>query len=484
MEPATIVSSTKWLESLKSQNWKHHLENPTDEASQAYSTTITFIASTILSKLETLHDHTEPEISALLKTLQTEFPAFLNNFITPKPTPIENLIQTQAIVEEKSISLEEAKDPQLGDDDDLQENVPYNEKHEANEEAVANLFARVLRIFTIGGRSLTELYQSLDISKDGKVTVQELRAELLRHDNSITIEECQAVFDILDGNKDGFITSEELSKRIKLIQDKAEAEAKDPLAHMVFSNPLDPNLIHGNVSVMLLRAQGLKAGTHAVKIRIIDNLEYTTNDTLEVNPTFNFRCEFFFENKRQGELPTTIEFDLLNKGKLEGTGTFQWQKAMKAPNEFSFKVKAEAKTSTGQLRGSLFFQVQWTPIVVKAYSEMEIQKLSNLKKNAEEYKKAISTLDKAEGKEDAQNFLQAADKRYEYEVPRFIEAPNLQGKPGAYVYMVKKSVKIVQKAITDTKEKDASNKKKKLNTDLIQAVAASKIQQAWKTKKK
>lgn len=483
MESAAIVSSTKWVETLKSQNWKHHLENPSDEASQAYSTTIAFIASTLLSKLETLHDHPESEILAILQTIQTEFPSFLNNLITPIQVKTETQVQTQPIVEEKSISLEEVKDTQE-EDDDLHENVPYSEIHEANEEAVANLFSRVLRIFSVGGRSLTELYQSLDISKDGKVTLLELRAELLRHDNSITIEECQAVFDILDGNKDGFITSEELSKRIKIIQDKAEAEAKDPLAHMVFSNPLDPNLIHGNISVMLLRAQGLKAGTHAVKIRIRDNLEYTTNDTLDVNPTFNFRCEFFFENKRQGELPTTIEFDLLNKGKLEGTGTFLWQKAMKAPNDFSLKVKTEAKTSTGQTRGTLFFQVQWTPIVVKAYSEMEIQKLNSLKKNAEEYKKNISSLDKGEGNDDIQNLLNADDKKYECEVPRFIEAPNLQGKPGAYVYMIKKSVKIVEKAIKDTKEKDTSNKRKKFNTDLIQAVAASKIQQAWKTKKK
>ena len=41
----------------------------------------------------------------------------------------------------------------------------------------------------------------------------ELRAELVRHDPSITFEESSELFNVLDGNKDGLVTLDELTKR-------------------------------------------------------------------------------------------------------------------------------------------------------------------------------------------------------------------------------------------------------------------------------
>ena len=327
---------------------------------------------------------------------------------------------------------------------------------EESSQIVSNLFSRILEIFFKNGRSLQDLFEAIDVSKDGKVTSLEMRVELLKHDETITQEECDAVFEILDGNKDGSISLDELQKRIKLINEKAEAEALDPLAHMVFSKPLDPALTHGNLSVILLKVTNMKPGTHSVKIKVKDCLEYTTQDTVDTNPNYNFRCDFIFENRIMDQIPKNVDFELYNKGKIEGTGSFQWIKAMKTPNEFSLKVKTDAKTSTGQVRGTFFFSVKWTPIFVKVKSREEIEKKNILKVAAENHKRNLNKSAEneeikanEESKANEEKLEGATENLYDFEAEGQLEhSESVINEPGEFFYVIETKTKVIERSIT------------------------------------
>ncbi|OMJ90935.1 hypothetical protein SteCoe_6601 [Stentor coeruleus] len=251
-------------------------------------------------------------------------------------------------------------------------------KQSEMEQVVSDLFTRVMNIFHKDDRSVNDLYNDMDINKDGKIKFEEMRTEFLKYDPSITIEESKAVFDILDGNKDGYVSLSELTKRMRFIKEKADLEQTDPLSCLIISKPLDPELMHGNLSIMLIKAEGLKPGVHSVRIKVNDFLEYLTPDTNESNPFWNFRADFFFENRLEKDLPLLVDVELMNKNKLEGIGSFQWKKAMNNPNEFSVKTKVVIKTSTGQDRGSLHFQIMWTPIFVRVLSDEDIERRRQL----------------------------------------------------------------------------------------------------------
>lgn len=348
---------------LDGKTWFEIMTENHDELSTAYIDLVGEFATLLKESLRSNHSIQSNLSSALhqINYMRSQLPQIIKT-ITSSPEVNENPVEPQ---EKKNI-----------------------------EEVICNLFTRVLEIFTKDNRSVNDLYASMDINKDGKINLEEMRNEFLKYDPSISLEEAQAVFDILDGNKDGCVSLQELTKRMKYIEEKAEMERIDPLACLVISKPLDPECIHGNLSVMLIRSEGFKPGTHAVKIKVPGNLEYLTSDTTSKSHNWNFRADFLFENKTSKELPLLIELELYNKNKIEGTGSMQWKKAMNAPNEFSLKNKVLIKTSTGQDRGVLFFQLQWTPIVVKVYTEEEIEKMNELEKNVNERKKQVEEIEK------------------------------------------------------------------------------------------
>jgi Ca2+-binding EF-hand superfamily protein len=334
-----------WFTLISKQSWHDIMRNNHDDLSLSYIDLIAEFATLLqISLRKQCSSHSSISESLLLmKSLKHSLPNSIDSLFSNSSTD--------------DFQLPELKD---------------------NEELACNLFTRVLEIFNRNGRNVNDLYQDLDINKDGKIRFEELRTEFLKYDPSITVEESKAVFDILDGNCDGVISLHELTKRMKLIEEKAELERSDPLSCIVVSRPLDPAKIHGNLAVMLVKGESLKHGTHSVKIKLPGVLEYLTGDTMEVNPNWNFRADFFLENRTEDDLPLLVEVTLLNKNKVEGLGSFQWKKTMNTPNEFNLKVKVPIKTSTGQVRGSLHFQAMWTPINVRVYSEEEMQKLQAL----------------------------------------------------------------------------------------------------------
>lgn len=478
------IETSDWYQDFSERNWED-VTNPIFQGlSNQFNLVIKEFHDELKLKIESKKTLQNTKISSFLEKVRASLPVFFENLaneLTNIPEanlehssstsllePAEKLEKTTTSIEETKNITENPprKDSQLEDE---KEQVLVSE---ISEEIAQNLFSRIVEIFNYNNQSLADLYKSLDVNKDGNISFNELRASILLHDNTITIEECRAVFDILDGNKDGSISIEELTKRFRLIQEKADEEKKDPLSCKVFSRPLDPSLIHGNLSIMLLKAQGLKTGTHNVKIRIKDSLEYVSPDTIELNPVFNFRCEFFFENQKEGELPAVVEVELYNKGKIEGTSSFQWVKARNAPNEFSFKIKTEMKTSTGQSRGHLFFQLMWTPIIVKLPTPEELKKLEELEMKAQQHRELKKELElqneafayrqksqeEIEIYEETERKIKELDEEIEnsYEsVPKQI----------GYIYMIKKTLKTVE--IDPDSEIPEQIRRRTLDTDLL-----------------
>ena len=270
--------------------------------------------------------------------------------------------------------------------------------HEKDYENVSNFedsefsfFVRVLEIFEKKYRSIPELFSAIDKNRDGKIIPVELRAELVRHDPSITFEESSELFNVLDGNKDGLVTLDELTKRWKFLKQKAEIEKQDPLSCLIVSKPLDPNLISGTISVTLLNVNIFKSGTHSIKLKIRNSLEYMSEDFTGCNKSLNFKCDFLIENKSPQTMPKYFEVELINKNKIEGTARFCWCKELDVPCEYSNKVTVDLKTSSKQSRGLANFQISWSQKIPKILSETEVQRLEILKHLALEKQKLIKT---------------------------------------------------------------------------------------------
>ena len=464
------ISKSEWISEVSGKPWLTIETSNTDQISKAVQSLISEFSELLVNSISSSPCISTEETLDYLHTLNPKLPSIFQFSPNSKATdPAKDEVEEK----KSSENAKPAENSSAKADDTV--DIEYN------------LFSRIYEILSKQGRSFEEIHDSFDVSKDGKISQVEFRTGILKNDPSITNEESNAVFGILDGNSDGFISLDEISKRLKLVKEKAELEEKDPLACMVFSTPLDPLLVPGNLAVMLVKAQGLKPGTHNVKIKLPNYLEYVSPETIEANPTWNFRADFFFENASIMEMPLVVELELFNKKKLEGTGTFQWQKSMNNPNEFSLKSKVDIKTSTGQSRGFLYMQAQWTPIIVKQYSQEELDRMKILEVQAKVHRENIGKSEEDKKEDDEDLRIPHIDSMEVSQL--FVEKSDNAVKPGAYIYLIKKSQRIIEqhieadKAPSKAKRGDGGTRRTVNSMELKNHVAASKIQQIWKKKK-
>jgi Ca2+-binding EF-hand superfamily protein len=395
---------SSWGENFIRRSSEELLSNPKNPAEEAFQSVISTFSDLLKSKLNSIITSKTSctSFSDSINHLAISLPDFISSLslippyetseefespesfgipqivISPtevKDHPVENLtiniLKTSFSEESNQKLIEESSSKSEGEIDD-----DYGE---------STTFRRVLQIFRKNGRSIHELYTCIDINRDGKITANEVRAELLRYDSSFTREEAEEVFKILDGDKDGYVSEDDMIKRMKFIIEKAKNEETDPLSCLIVSKPLDPDCIHGNISISLLKVSGFKPGSRCIRFKVKDVLEYLTPEFNENVLTYNFKCDYLIENKTPASLPTTIEVDLLNKNVNEGHASFNWTKSNAITTDFSFKQKLDIKTSLGQARGAIHIQVSWSPIFAKFYSSSDLDRLSRLKQKAETY---------------------------------------------------------------------------------------------------
>ena len=390
--PNQVESS--WSDSFIHRSTEQLIQSPQNIAEESFQSLVSTFADLLKSRINTLITQSTScsQLSDTINDLATSLPIFISSL---NLTPIESP-EDQEMIPQIVISPTESK-PEVTDNITINvlptcytsdspgknsEENSQSEEESDDDPIESTTFRRVLQIFRKNNRSVHELYLCIDINRDGKITASEVRAELLRYDPSFTREEAEEIFKILDGDKDGYVSEDDMVKRMKFIVEKAKNEASDPLSCLIISKPLDPDCIHGVVSISLLKVSGFKPGNRCIRFKLKDVLEYLTPEFSENVLTYNFKCEFLIENKTLNSLPSIVEIDLLNKNTIEGHGSMNWMKSNTITNEFSYKSKADIKTSLGQARGSLQLQVGWNPIFAKFYCQEELDRMERLKQRA------------------------------------------------------------------------------------------------------
>lgn len=391
--------STSWIPTFISSSSEKILSSPSNAAEEAFSSLVSTFTDLLKSKLNSLITEEMTSYS---------FCESLNNFSMTLPQLLSSLELNSSLsisVSDKENSPQIVISPTIEDCSIVEEEprpgltinlYPVDEdKVETIEERKDlpiefTLYRRVLAIFKKFNRTVHDLYNAIDINRDGKITAAEVRNELFRHDQTITLEEATEVFKILDGDKDGYVTEDDMNKRMKFIVEKSSDEEIDPLSCLIISKPLDSDCIHGVLTVSLLKVSGFKPGSRSIRFKLKDVLEYLTPEISENLLTFNFKADFIIENQPLSTLPTAVEIDLINKNKAEGHANFNWTRTNSISTEFSYKFKLDIKTSTGQSKGSINLQVSWTPIFAKILSQAEISKREKLKQEALEYQSRLA----------------------------------------------------------------------------------------------
>lgn len=390
--------STSWIPSFISSSSEKILSSPSNAAEEAFSSLVSTFTDLLKSKLNSLITEEMTSYS---------FCESLNNFSMTLPQLLSSLELNSSLsisVSEKENSPQIVISPSLEDSSIIEEEpqpaltinlypvdeIKVDNAEESKELPIeCTLYRRVVAIFKKCNRTVHDLYNAIDINRDGKITAAEVRNELFRHDQTITLEEAIEVFKILDGDRDGFVTEDDMNKRMKFIVEKSSDEEIDPLSCLIISKPLDSDCIHGLITVSLLKVSGFKPGTRSIRFRLKDVLEYLTPEITENLLTFNFKAEFIIENQSYSSLPTLIEIDLINKNKAEGHANFNWSRTNSISSEFSYKFKLDIKTSTGQSKGSINLQVSWAPIFAKILSQAEISRREELKQKALEHQSRL-----------------------------------------------------------------------------------------------
>ena len=389
----------------------------TDEAFSSFPSWFdTFMSTPIESQI--LDPKTSHEIlfQSLVFSLATSFKNTLKPLITPSTTESEflSLLETSKVLLPELVinpDLPSQPDTSFKSDDSIFELAPEIKDEPASDDIECDVFRRVNRIFNLNSISDQDLFNSLDLNHDGKLTVLEFWAGLKHHDNKFLFEEASEVFKILDGDKDGAVYLDDLKKRRKFIERKAFDELHNPLSCAIFPEPLNANLVHGVLKITIGKVSGLKGGPRSIKFRLKGHLEYISHDFTDNHFPLGFRCEFPFESQEPGSLISNLEVELLNKNVVEGSGSFNWTKNHQVSNDFTYKHKVDLKTSLGQAKGTVNLLVNWTLTQVKIYSDEELNKIQEFKAKAEKFRESIED-DVKKNKEICQRF---SDKFVKYE---------------------------------------------------------------------
>ena len=367
----------------------------TDEAFNSFPVWFdNFMATPVPCQL--LDPKTSHEIlfQSLVFSLASSFKNNLKALITPLTTESEfvALLETsKVLVPELVINADSAGQPDSSfkSDDSIFDLAQEIKDEPASDDIDCDVFRRVNHIFNLNSVSDQDLFNSLDLNHDGRLTVLEFWAGLKHHDSRFTFEEAREVFKILDGDKDGAVYLDDLRKRRKFIERKAFDELHNPLSCAIFPEPLNPNLIHGVLKISIGKVSGLKGGPRSLRFRLKGHLEYISHDFTDNHFPLNFKCEFPFENQDATGILSTLELELLNKNVVEGSGSFNWSKSHQVSSDFAYKHKVDLKTSLGQAKGSVSLLVNWTVAQVKTCSEEELRKIKELKGRAERFRESL-----------------------------------------------------------------------------------------------
>ena len=400
------LAKSSWSDSFINRPTEQLIQNPQNQAEESFQALVSTFADLLKSKISNLitPSTTCSQLSDKINDLAANLPIFFSSLdLKSLESPEDQHIHPHIVVSETESKRE------------VQENITVNvlpicnasdshgkcseensrSEDESEDDTIeSTTFRRAIQIFRKNNQSVHDLYCCIDINRDGKISASQVRAELVRYDQSFTREEAEEIFKIFDGDKDGYVSEDDMVKRMKFIVEKAKTEASDPLSCLIISKPLDPDCIHGVVSVSLLKVSGFKQGSRCIRFRLKGVLEYLTPEFNENILTYNFKSDFLLENKTLSSLPGLVEIDLLNKNIIEGHGSINWIKSNTITSEFLYKTKADIKTSLGQARGSLQLQVSWNPIFAKFYSQKELDRLEKLKQRALDYQALLERKNK------------------------------------------------------------------------------------------
>lgn len=375
-DPAdTQPDTNSWMTGFIDHSIKTILSHPSNPQEAAFESLVMRFASILKQSIvsnfpvdpshfcEILNNFSFPEINL---NFETSSPA------SPDPLPqIHQLFPLSPNIEKENSEVSPEK----------KESLQIN----------CTLYRRVLEILDFQNKTDSEIFSSIDMNKTGRINELELRARLRYFDSSITKEEAREVFKLLDGDRDGFCSLDDLKKRKKIIEEKALEEVEDPLSCIVVSQPLDENKIHGNLSIKVLKVKIPKGGPRWLKCIMKNNLEYRSSDFIDDHFSDTTEYKFLIENQKSSTISSSIELNLFNKNIIEGSAILNWVKSNNLHSEFVYKSQIELKTSLNQPKGSVSLSVHWYPIVPPKLSQKELQDLENLKRSAEKYQSEVNS---------------------------------------------------------------------------------------------
>ena len=381
-----------WFENFMATPFESQLLDPKTSHELLFQSLVFSMASSLKNTLKSI-------ITPF--TDESEFTSLLEN---------SKILVPELVINSDSITKGETS---FRSDDSIFELAPEAKNEIFSDDIESDVFRRVDHIFNLNSTSEQDLFNSLDINHDGKITVLEFWAGLKHYDSKFLFEEASEVFKVLDGDKDGVFYLDDLKKRRKFIERKAFDEIHNPISCAIFPEPLNPNLIHGVLKITVGKVSGLKGGPRSLKFRLKGHLEYISHDFTDNHFPIGFKCEFPFENQTLSGILSTLEVELLNKNVIEGSGSFNWNKNHPVSTDFTYKHKVDLKTSLGQAKGTVNLLVSFSLTKIKVYTEEELERMKELKEKAGKFRETM---------EDDHKRNKAISQRYTDKLPGFEES--------------------------------------------------------------